>query len=102
MELEIKDKKVFISKTDINETHDLALRIFDSKGVRVDYKSTRIGGLFVDKTGVSFDCPNEFAGCEFEIKDLQNSKAGLSGKLVKAKPAKVTSKETTRGEHESD
>lgn len=99
MELTVTDNKVFIPKSDINETHSLALRVFDSKGKQIAYKSTRLGTITADNNGVSFHCENELIGCDFEIKDLQNSKATVTGKLVKQKAAKTTvEKETKKDE----
>ena len=99
MDLSVIEKKVFIPKSNINETHSLALRIFDSKKRQVAYKSTRLGTITADNTGVSFQCEDEFIGCEFEIKDLQNNKATITGKFTKGKTTKATSdKESKKDE----
>lgn len=83
MDIVITDSKGFIDKEKINETHSLALRIFDDKGAQVAYRSTRLGTLKVDSLGVSFKCDESFIGCKYVIKDLNNPKEIITGKLIK-------------------
>lgn len=63
-QLKIVDGKATI-KADPQKSY--ALRIFDGK-TQVDYRSTRLGTLEVETDGVSFDCPDEIIGLDYELK----------------------------------
>lgn len=65
-QLKINEGKATI-KTDPKRNY--ALRIFKGKE-QVDYKSTRLGTLEAENDGISFDCPEEIVGLDYELKGL--------------------------------
>lgn len=65
-QLKIVDNKALI-KADPKKNY--ALRIFKDNE-QVAYKSTRLGDLHSESDGVSFDCPEEFIGLDYELKVL--------------------------------
>lgn len=69
----------------LKQDHSFALRVFDSDGHQILYRSTRLGTLDLKDINV----PNEYIGFDYELKDISELKVISSGKIDVLKEQKV-------------
>lgn len=76
----------------LKQDHSFALRVFDSDGHQILYRSTRLGTLDIKE----IDVPGEYLGYDYELKDINELKVISSGKIEAPKEKKVEKTENLK------